>query len=53
MSEEYDDKINIVSVTLIDLCHMELFKESDERDLGFIKGLQETIKMLTEIMNEQ
>ena len=37
--ETYDDKIKIVDVHLIDMCHMELFKDDTERDWGFIKGL--------------
>ncbi len=34
--EMYDDKLTIVSVSLIDLCHMEPFQNSSERDDGFI-----------------
>jgi len=31
------------------MCHMELIEKQDERDWGFIKGLEETIKLLKEI----
>ena len=50
--EIHEDTIKIVDVHLIDMCHMELFKQDTDRDWGFIKGLEETLKLLTVIMEE-
>lgn len=47
--EEHDNDIQIVDVHLIDMGHMELFDTDDQRDWGFIKGLEESIKLLTKI----
>ena len=53
-ADKYDGDIKIVNVTLIDFCHMELFKEGEtpKKDCGFIKGIEETVKLLKEIIFE-
>eukprot|EP00347_Sterkiella_histriomuscorum_P018448 403345474 len=53
-AEEYDKELHIARVKLIDLCHVEHFNEEEEeqKDEGFILGVQNTIKMLNEIIDE-
>lgn len=35
------------------MCHMELMEKTEDKDWGFIKGLEETIKLLKEIISEK
>lgn len=51
-AEKYEESVSIVSVYLIDLCHMELFEKEGEKDEGFLLGLAGVIRMLREIMTE-
>lgn len=47
-SEKHEDKIKIIDVTLIDMCHMDV---SEERDWGFIKGINECVKLMETIIS--
>ncbi|CDW79208.1 UNKNOWN [Stylonychia lemnae] len=51
--ELYDSQLKIVDVNLIDMCHMELMEKTEDKDWGFIKGLEETIKLLKDIISEK
>ncbi len=44
--ESTDQSLKIVSVYLIDLCHMELFEEPGQKDEGLIHGLKNVIAMI-------
>lgn len=44
--ETEDESIKVVSVYLIDLCHMELFEEDGEKDEGLIHGIKNVIAMI-------
>ena len=50
--KNYEEDLKIAEVTLIDQCFMQVIQDPKERDWGFIKGLESTIAMLTEIMEE-
>jgi len=47
-SDKYEEKLKIIDVTLIDMCHMDI---SDERDWGFIKGINECVKLMESIIS--
>ena len=44
--EKHDDSIKVVSVYLIDLCHMELFEELGKKDEGLIHGIKNVIALI-------
>jgi len=46
------DSIKVVSVYLIDLCHMDIFEEEGEKDEGLIHGLKNVIAMIQELEEE-
>lgn len=51
--ETKNSSVKIASVYLIDLCHMEVFENEEERDMGFIHGMKGVIAMLKEIDRER
>ena len=51
-SSENTDHLKVAEVYLIDLCHMELFEHSDEKDEGFLLGVRGLIDMMKDIRKE-
>ncbi len=49
---KYDETIEIASVHLIDMCHMEKYSNPSQRDQGFLKGTKGIINILKEIIDE-
>lgn len=45
--------MEIASVHLIDMCHLETYADKKKRDQGFLKGAQGIIKILNEIISEK
>ncbi|CDW88793.1 UNKNOWN [Stylonychia lemnae] len=51
-AEIFDNKLHIVRVKLIDLCHVEHLEDLDDKDDGFLKGTFELLRLLNEIQCE-
>lgn len=47
-TEDVQSTVKLVDVTLIDMCHMEI---TEERDEGFLTGINECLKLMESIIS--